>query len=187
LTKEVKMSHMAVFLDRDGTINREVHYLSKPEQLELLPGAARAIRRLNQLSLKVVVVTNQSGVARGFLTTEELDRIHRRLKEMLAEHDAYLDGVYYCPEMPDSGSACRKPDIGMMEDSARDLDIDLKRSYVVGDMAIDIEMGQRAGAKTLLVLTGYGERARAKGTEADFVARDLTEAVRWIEKDLKGS
>ncbi|KPL19719.1 MAG: hypothetical protein AMJ92_01905 [candidate division Zixibacteria bacterium SM23_81] len=180
------MSHIAVFLDRDGTINQEVHYLHRAEQLKLLTGAGQAIRRLNQLGLKVVLATNQSGVARGYLTEEELDRIHKLLKEMLAEHGAHLDAVYYCPEMPDSGSACRKPEIGMMEQAAQDLDIDLRRSYMVGDMAIDMEMGRRAGAKTILVLTGYGEKARAEGVQADFVAHDLAEAARWIERDLKG-
>jgi D-glycero-D-manno-heptose 1,7-bisphosphate phosphatase len=180
------MSHIGVFVDRDGTINREVHYLRKREQLELLPGAAQAIGRLNRLGLKVVVVTNQSGVARGFLTEEELGRIHQRLKEMLAEHDAHLDGIYYCPEMPDTESACRKPEVGMMKKAAGDLDIDLKQSYVVGDMAIDIEMGRRAGSKTILVLTGYGQEARDKGVQADFVAHDMAEAVWWIERDLKG-
>ena len=180
------MSHIGVFLDRDGTINEEMHYLRKHEQLELLPGAAQAIGRLNRLGLKVVVVTNQSGVARGFLTEEELDLIHQRLREMLVEHDAHLDGIYYCPEMPDTGSACRKPEVGMMEQAAEDLDIDLKRSYVVGDMTIDMEMGRRAGSKTILVLTGYGEEARDKGVQANFIARDLAEAVRWIERDVKG-
>jgi D-glycero-D-manno-heptose 1,7-bisphosphate phosphatase len=159
--------------------------LHKAEQLRLLPGAGLAIRKLNQLGLKVVVATNQSGVARGYLTEEELDRIHQLLREMLAENGAHLDAIYYCPEMPNSGSACRKPEIGMMEQAAKDLDIDLERSYMVGDMAIDMEMGRRAGTKTILVLTGYGEKARAKGIQADFVARDLAEAAQWIERDLK--
>jgi histidinol-phosphate phosphatase family protein len=180
------MSHIAVFLDRDGTVNVEVDYLSRPEQLALLPGAGQAIGRLNRLGLKVVLVTNQSAVARGYLTEEELNQIHKLLRQMLAEHGAHLDGLYYCLEMPDSGSACRKPEIGMMEQAAQDLDIDLVRSYVVGDMASDVEMGRRAGAKVILVLTGYGEQARTQGVQADFVARDLPEAVRWIEDDLKG-
>jgi len=180
------MSGRAVFLDRDGTVNVEVDYLSRPEQLALLPGAGQAIRRLNQLGLKVILVTNQSAVARGYLTEEQLNHIHQVLKQMLAEHDAHLDAIYYCPEMPDSGSSCRKPEIGMMTQAAEDLDIDLERSYVVGDMDSDLKMGQRAGSKTVLVLTGYGEKTRAQGIEADFVARDLLEAVRWIESDLKG-
>lgn len=179
------MSYIAVFLDRDGTVNTEVDYLTKPEQLVLLPGAGAAIHRLNKLGLKVVVVTNQSGVGRGYLTKEELDHIHRLLQQMLAEHGAHLDAIYYCPEMPDSGSTRRKPEIGMMEQAAQDLDIDLGRSYVVGDMSSDVEMGRRAGSKTILVLTGYGEDTRAQGVKADFVARDLLDAVRWIESDLK--
>ena len=180
------MSHRAVFLDRDGPVHGEVNYLSEPEQLALLPGAAVAIRQMKRLGLKVVVVTNQSAVARGYLSEEKLSHIHKRLREMLAEQDAYLDAIYYCPEMPDSGSPCRKPRIGMMKQAAEDLDIDLKRSYVVGDMASDMEMGRRAGAKTILVLTGYGEKTRAQGSQADHVAGDLSAAVGWIESDLKG-
>jgi D,D-heptose 1,7-bisphosphate phosphatase len=178
------MSRPAVFLDRDGTINREVHYLSEPEQLELLPGAAQAIKKLNKLGLLVVVVTNQSGVARGFLTEEKLDHIHQLMEKMLAREDAHLDAIYYCPEMPDTGSRCRKPEIGMMEQAAREHDIELADSYMVGDMAKDIEMGQRAGTRTVLVLTGYGQQDRDKVTP-DFTARNLPDAVAWIERDLK--
>ena len=180
------MSHIAVFLDRDGTINREVNYLSNPEQLELLPGAGEAIQRLNELGLKVIVVTNQSGVARGYLTEEELNSIHVLMGEMLAEHDAHLDAIYYCPEMPGTDSRCRKPEIGMMEQAAREHDIDLTRSYVVGDMAKDIEMGRRAGSRTVLVLTGYGQEDKDR-TDPDHVAEDLAAAAQWIEQDIKGS
>jgi D-glycero-D-manno-heptose 1,7-bisphosphate phosphatase len=180
------MSCIAVFLDRDGTINREVNYLSKPEQLELLPGAGTAIRRFNELGLKVIVVTNQSGVARGYLTEEGLDRIHESLERMLAEHDAHLDAIYYCPEMPGTDSLCRKPEIGMMEQAAQEHDIDLARSYVVGDMAKDIEMGQRAGSRTVLVLTGYGQEDRERA-DPDHVAEDLAAAAQWIEQDIKAS
>jgi D-glycero-D-manno-heptose 1,7-bisphosphate phosphatase len=185
--EQVNRSQIAVFLDRDGTINREVHYLRKAEELELLPGAGQAIHRLNELGVKVVVVTNQSGVARGYLTEEQLEKIHQLLREMLARHDAHLDGIYYCAEMPQTDSRCRKPEIGMMEQAARELSIDLGRSYVVGDMAKDIEMGRRAGSKTILVLTGYGREARTQGAKADFVARDLLEAIGWIERHLKGT
>ena len=185
MTAEPDRLRPAVFLDRDGTINREVHYLSKPSQLELLPGAGQAIRRLNDLKLPVVVVTNQSGVARGYLTEEKLHDIHELLRKQLAEQGAHLDAIYYCPEMPDSGSHCRKPEIGMLEQAAREHHIDLKRSYVVGDMAKDIEMGQRAGARTVLVLTGYGREAREK-VRPDHIARDLAEAVDWVEQDRKG-
>ena len=177
-------SRPAVFLDRDGTINREVHYLSKPEQLELLPGAGEAIRRLNDLGLPVILVTNQSGVARGYLSEETLRCIHELLGKMLAGHGAHLDAIYYCPDLPDSGSSCRKPEIGMLEQAAREHGVDLRRSYVVGDMAKDIEMGRRVGARTVLVLTGYGQEAREK-VRPDHVAGDLAEAVGWIERDRK--
>ena len=186
MTAEADQLRPAVFLDRDGTINREVHYLSRPSQLELLPGAGQAIRRLNDLKLPVVVVTNQSGVARGYLTEKKLHDIHELLGKLLAQQGAHLDAIYYCPEMPDSGSRCRKPEIGMLEQAAREHHIDLKRSYVVGDMAKDIEMGRRAGARTVLVLTGYGREAREK-VQPDHIARDLGEAADWIERDRKGA
>ena len=181
---EPEISRPAVFLDRDGTVNREVHYLSKPEQLELLPGAGEAIRRLNDLDLPVILVTNQSGIARGYLSEETLQRIHDLLAKMLAEHGAHLDAIYFCPDLPDSGSVCRKPEIGMLEQAAREHRVDLKRYYVVGDMAKDIEMGRRAGARTVLVLTGYGQEAREK-VQPDHIARDLAEAADWIERDWK--
>jgi heptosyltransferase-2 len=174
----------AVFLDRDGTINREVHYLKRPEELELLPGAGKAIRRLNDLGLPVILVTNQSGIARGYLTEETLHEIHRLLEEMLAGHGAHLDAIYHCPDLPDSGSRCRKPETGMLQQAAREHGLDLERSYVVGDMAKDIEMGRRAGARTVLVLTGYGGEAREK-VQPDHIAADLAEAAEWIDLDRK--
>jgi len=161
-----------------------VHYLKRPEELELLPGAGEAIRRLNDQRLPVILVTNQSGVGRGYLSEETLQCIHDLLKKMLAEHGAHLDAIYYCPDLPDSGSSCRKPEIGMLEQAAREHRIDLRRSYVVGDMAKDIEMGRRAGAKTILVLTGYGQEAREK-VQPDHLAEDLAGAVAWIERDRK--
>ena len=181
---ETESLRPAVFLDRDGTINREVHYLSRPEQLELLPGAGEAIRRLNDLGLPVILVTNQSGVARGYLSEETLQRIHGLLEKMLDEQGAHLDAIYYCPDLPDTGSLCRKPEIGMLELAAREHRVDLRRSYVIGDMAKDIEMGRRAGTKTVLVLTGYGPEARGT-VQPDHVAGDLAEAVGWIERDRK--
>jgi len=161
-----------------------VHYLKSPDELELLPGSGEAIRRLNDLGLPVILVTNQSGVARGYLSEETLRCIHELLQKMLAEHGAHLDDIYYCPDLPDSGSPCRKPEIGMLKQAVRDHGIDLKRSYMVGDMAKDIEMGRRAGAKTVLVLTGYGQEAREK-VRPDHVAGDLAGAVDWIERDRK--
>jgi D-glycero-D-manno-heptose 1,7-bisphosphate phosphatase len=159
----------AVFLDRDGTINEEVGYLDRMERLQLIPGAAEAIRLINKSGMKAVAVTNQSGVARGIFTESFVAKIHARLGEMLRAEGASLDGVYYCPHHPTEGLAeyikicdCRKPAPGMLLRAAEELRIDPNRSYMVGDTLKDIEAGARAGAQGILVRTGYGEEAAAE-------------------------
>ncbi|MBN1255838.1 MAG: HAD-IIIA family hydrolase [Deltaproteobacteria bacterium] len=171
-----------VFLDRDGTIILEKGYLSDPQAIELIPGAARAIRLINRLGLPVVVVSNQSGVARGYFPVSSVEEINRQLSFMLKQERASLDGVYYCPHHPDDGCTCRKPEPGMLQVAAGELGIDLSRSYMAGDMASDIETIQRVGGQGILVLTGYGveELETWQGDQPDFVAQDLLEASYWI-------
>lgn len=154
----------AVFLDRDGTVNKEVHYLSDPDQLELLPTVAQTIAQLNSAEIAVVVVTNQAGVARGYFPESRLDAVHIRLKEMLNAFNARVDGIYYCPHHPVEGLGeyrlaceCRKPLPGMLSQAARDLDLDLTRSLMIGDRDSDLQAGFNAGCQTALVRTGYGE------------------------------
>lgn len=153
----------AVFLDRDGTVNDEVHYLSQPEQLVLLPTVAETIAELNQRKIAVVVVTNQAGVARGYFPEQRLDAIHQRLRKLLEERGARLDGVYYCPHHPTAGLGaykrncdCRKPMPGMLTQAAQELGLDLTRSLMVGDRESDLQAGAAAGSLTALVRTGYG-------------------------------
>ncbi|MGH7274306.1 MAG: D-glycero-beta-D-manno-heptose 1,7-bisphosphate 7-phosphatase, partial [Nitrospiria bacterium] len=181
------LSTIAVFLDRDGTINEDVGYLDSTARLKLLPGAAEAIRQINQGQLKAVVLTNQSGVARGYYPEERLKEIHEHLETILAEHGARLDGIYYCIHHPDEGCLCRKPSVGMLEAASRELSIDLSRSYVVGDKVSDIELAHNAGAKGILVLTGHGinDLAGLDPSLPNFVAKDLSEAIRWIIEDVK--
>ena len=188
-----------VFLDRDGCLIEEVDYLTQPEQVRVIHGSAAAVRRLNEAGLLAIMVSNQSGVARGFLTEEMLQRIHARLKAKLARRHARLDGVYYCPYHQQAkvkqyrqDSPLRKPQPGMVELAAREYPIDVSRSYVVGDKNSDIDLGKNCGMKTVLVLTGYGkahgEKRRAMGAEPpDFVAANLARAVDWILQDLKRS
>ena len=183
---------IAVFLDRDGTVNEEVGYLSDLGQLRLLPGAAAAIGRLNEAGLLVVLVTNQSGVARGYFPESFVHETHSLLTRMLAEGGARLDGIYYCPHHPKAGSTdltrecdCRKPATGLLDRAAADLHIDLGRSYMVGDKWSDVELGQRAGCRTILVRSGFGHddpgNARPSGLrEPDLTAHDLAGAVDWI-------
>jgi len=182
----------AVFLDRDGTVNEEVGYMTDLGMLRLIPGAADAIRRLNEAGFKVVLVTNQSGVARGYFPESLVQEAHGLLGKMLAEHGARLDAVYYCPHHPTAGDTeytmacdCRKPGIGLIARAARELDIDLGRSYMIGDKWTDVEMGQRAGMKSVLVKTGFKEddpgNIRPAHVKApDFIAHDLAEAAEWI-------
>ena len=172
----------AVFLDRDGTLNVDVHYLSAPSKLELLPGASRALRRLAQAGFVIVVVTNQSGVARGKLDEATLASIHVELAAQLAEQGAGFDAVYYCPHHPSEGQPpyraacdCRKPLPGLLTRAARELSLDLSRSWVIGDSLRDLEAGAALGVPGILVGTGKGQ------TERQHLARVGPPAAQYAE------
>lgn len=145
-----------VILDRDGTIIRECHYLSDPDQVELLPNTIAGLKLLSENGFGLVVVTNQSGVGRGYYDLERLAAIHQRLEALLEREGVRLDGIYFCPHTPADECACRKPRPGMLMKAMADLHISLSDSYMVGDKLCDIEAGQRVGATTYLVRTGYG-------------------------------
>ncbi len=186
----------AVFLDRDGTICEEVEYLDHIDQLKVFPGVPAAIRRLNEAGLKVIGITNQSGVARGFFSESFLAETHRKLAEILKWNGAGLDAVYYCPHHPEGSVPayrrecdCRKPGIGLLERAAQEHNLDLASSFVVGDKYLDVETGFRAGARSILVLTGYGhEQYASQGPSwprrPDYVATDLAQAVDWILEQI---
>jgi D-glycero-D-manno-heptose 1,7-bisphosphate phosphatase len=176
----------AVFLDRDGTINVEKDYLHRVEDFEFIPGAPEAIRRLKDAGFLVVVVSNQSGVARGFFSLDEVEKLHSHLQTELARFGTSVDGFYVCPHHPTEGVGpyrqncdCRKGNPGMLLQAAADFDVDLKASFMVGDKAADIEAGERAGCRSLLVLTGYGEGEAEKVPSAPR-CRDLCEAADLI-------
>ena len=181
----------AVFLDRDGTINEEVDFVRTPEELQLIPGAARAIRRLNESGFVTCVISNQSGIARGFLSERELEDIHEKLQEELRREDARVDRIYYCPHHPTEGKPpynitcpCRKPNPGMLLAGQAEFSLDLSRSFVVGDRIVDVQVGKAVGATTILVLTGYGriaaEECKDAGVTPDYVLASLPEAVKII-------
>ncbi len=173
----------AVFLDRDGTINREVHHLSRPEQLELLPGAAEGLRSLHQAGYRLVVVTNQSAIGRGILDGDRLDRIHQRLSGMLGAEGVDIAAWYHCPHRPDEGCACRKPGTGLFAQGRRELGISLDHAWMVGDRLSDLQAGRAVGARTILVATGYGRREyRLPGRRActDYYVESLIRAARII-------
>jgi D-glycero-D-manno-heptose 1,7-bisphosphate phosphatase len=183
----------AIFLDRDGTINEEVGYLRSLTQLALLPQALTAIKLINASGMKSIVVTNQSGVARGFFTATFVDEVHRQIQEMLLPHQAHLDAFYFCPHHPEGlgiyrqECGCRKPEPGMLLTAARDLGIDLGQSYLIGDTGKDMQAAARAGVKAVLVRTGYGRVAETERSEIApyHVADDILEAVKWIMQDRR--
>ena len=177
----------AVFLDRDGTINEDVGYLRRPEELRLLPRAAEALKLLEEHGFKRIVISNQSGIARGYFSEEEVAEVHGRLLQLLAEEGGGVEGIYYCPHGPEEGCFCRKPEGGLVEQAAKEHALDLRRSYVMGDKASDVLMAKRLGFRSVLVLTGGGreelEKLRAHGSPPGHVAEDLYEAAQWIIAD----
>jgi len=184
------MLRPAVFLDRDGTVNIEAGYIHELQNLNLIPGAAEAIRGLNQLQIPVVLVTNQSGPARGYYPESWVHQLHQRLVALLADQGAQLDKIYYCPHLPDGSvpeytleCTCRKPEPGMLLQAADELNLDLTQSFMIGDKATDVEVGQRVGAQTVLLTSGYGQQV-LEGTyqhrvQPDYVFDSLLEA--WQE------
>lgn len=199
--------YKTVFLDRDGTINEEVNYLYRPQDLRLLPMAAEAIRLWNDHGFRVVVVTNQAGVARGYYRETDVERLHQYMNQLLGEKGAHVDAFYYCPHHPEHGIGpykirchCRKPDVGMLEAADRDHPVDKARSYMVGDKWLDTQAGARFGVHTALVGTGYGRelyeefqrtcRDRRKGPEdggddrhpMDFFGDTLYDVAMWTLK-----
>ncbi|MFH1003169.1 MAG: HAD family hydrolase [Chloroflexota bacterium] len=173
------MMNQAVFLDRDGTMARDAHYCRCPEDFELFPNTAGGIRLLHQHRFEVIVITNQSGVGRGFLTEETLGRIHDKMQADLARQGARVDAIYYCPHHPEDDCDCRKPKTKLVQQAAREHDIDLGQSFVVGDLPMDIELGRAIGARTVLV-TGSLSPAEIDRLKPDAVCSDVLEAARTI-------
>lgn len=188
------MKNRAIFIDRDGTINEEAGFLTTTSQFRLFGFAAEAIRLINDVGWRAIVITNQSGIARGLFTEEFLSEIHAQMERSLEQRGALIDAIYYCPHHPEFGEPlyrkdcnCRKPKPGLLEKAARDFSLDLKECHVIGDRYRDVEMGRAVGARSVLVMTGYGrEEYRAQNElspqQPDHVSENLLEAVRWILK-----
>ena len=176
------MKKSAFFLDRDGVVIRQVSYLHTPEQVELETGVPEALRRIHDSGALAVVVTNQSGVARGMFTREDVERVHARIQELLAAHGERIDGFFTCFHHPDftGPCACRKPAPGLFLEAAERLGIDLGSSFMAGDKFSDLESGRNAGVRqSFLVLTGYGPKYADRAREEGFsVAQTLSDAVR---------
>ena len=166
----------AVFLDRDGTIMHDVEYCGDLNQVEVFPDAAEALRRLKRSGFKIVIISNQSGIARGYFSEADYRAVEGEVERQLGA--GLIDGTYFCPEMPDSGSIRRKPETGMILEAQREHGIDLPRSFFIGDKAIDVECGRRAGTRTILVRTGIEPPSDHVG--ADWTANNLREAAEII-------
>ena len=168
----------AIFIDRDGTLIEEVNFLHRVEDLRYFPYTDDAIKLLKSNGFLVIVVTNQSGIGRGIYTENDMHAIHEQIQNDLTEK---LDAFYFCPHLPDAGCACRKPNLGMIEDACRDFAIDMENSWVIGDKNLDVELGQNAAVKSALVLTGYGKNhLTTLEQKPTIVAENLLEAVKLI-------
>lgn len=174
-----------VFLDRDGTLNKDPGYLNQPDAVQLLPGVGPAVARLNGAGYRTVVVTNQSGIGRGLIEPYALKAIHLRLRQLLAEEGAWLDGIYFCTHRPEEGCRCRKPAPGLIEQARREMGLGAGKSFVVGDKASDVELAKNVDATAVFVLSGdHPAEQLAKMADRnlvpDYTARDLADAVEWI-------
>jgi histidinol-phosphate phosphatase family protein len=171
-----------LLLDRDGTLIEEMDYLSDPKQVHLLPGVVDGLKQLKRAGFLSVVVSNQAGVGRGFITLSQMRRVNRRFLQLLKLKKAPINGLYLCPHSPSDRCACRKPKLGMVRQAAKDLGVSWKRSLSVGDRLTDVELGQKTGGLGILVLTGYGRQwAKKKGpVRPDHIAFDFSHAVTWI-------
>ncbi len=181
-----------MFLDRDGTLNYDPGYLRVAAELKLLAGVGPSLARLKRAGARLVVVTNQSGVGRGIITLKDLEAIHARLQGLLEQEDAALDAIYFCPHHPDDGCRCRKPNVGMVERAVSELQLDLRRAYLIGDHARDIQLATRVGAKAILIATALVdaqslEKLKVEQAMPDAVVKSMAKAVDWILADAAKS
>lgn len=182
------LSGYTIFLDRDGTLNSDPGYIKSPDLLELFPGVPEALAKLKRAGARLILVTNQSGIARGFLSHDDLAAIHTKLSHILDRAGASLEAIYFCPHHPDDGCACRKPNRGMIDQAVRERRVNLERAYVIGDHVRDIELAKRVGVRSILVTTGTIrpqeiEELKASAAAPEWVASSLTDAVDWVLSD----
>ncbi|MBI5521278.1 MAG: HAD family hydrolase [Desulfarculus sp.] len=179
------MAKRYVLLDRDGTIMADRHYLSDPAGVELLPGAAAGLKAMRRLGLGLLMVSNQSGLGRGYFSEEDLWAVHQRLRQLLAAEGLHLDGAYYCPHAPEEGCACRKPAPGLVEQAAAEHGFDPSQCFVIGDKRADVEMGRAVGAVSMLVRTGQGRQQELlPGPAPHHVVDSLEQAAQVIARLL---
>ena len=182
------MKNKAVFIDRDGTINVDVHYLDNPDDFKMYPEVGEGVKKLKDNGFKIIVITNQSGLARGYFTENDLADIHAKMKREIQKYDVILDGIYYCPHHPDDNCNCRKPNIGLFEKAIKEHDIDVKKSYMLGDKILDIGAGKKVGITTILIPEPHiRDEFMSEKDEwefnPDYISDDFMDAVEWILKE----
>jgi len=177
------MANRAVFIDRDGTINVNFGYISNPDDFKIYPGVKEGIRLLKEKGFKIVVITNQSGIARGYFSEETLEKIHEKMKSEISQEEDIIDAIYYCPHHPDEKCNCRKPNPGLIEKARKDLDIDTKKSFIIGDRMLDVEAGFKTHCKTVLVPENKEKvniEMQESEIEPDYVCDDFYTGIKWI-------
>jgi histidinol-phosphate phosphatase family protein len=183
----MRLHRRAVFLDRDGTLIEDVGYPRDPDQVRLLPGCEAALAALQQNGFLLVLVSNQSAIGRGWVDRGDVERVHGRLVSLLAEHGVRLDAAYYCPHTPEEGCTCRKPAPGMLLQAARELEVDLRASFLIGDKPGDIEAGHRAGCRTILLTADPKPHPVTSRVRPDYIATNWQEVLRYILNPQAGA
>lgn len=184
------MKDKAVFIDRDGTINVDVDFLDDPKDFRIYPTVANGIKLLNKNGFKIIIVSNQSGVGRGYFSEAIVEKIHETMKYELAKKGAKIDAIYYCPHHPEVGCDCRKPKTGLLDRAVLDLDIDIKHSYLIGDRMRDIEAGHKMGCKTILIPENKDKIVKeiAKSSiKPDYICDNFHLGAMWILRDCKNN
>lgn len=181
------MKKRFVLLDRDGTVIIEKNYLSHPDKVELIPGVAKVLKQLKEMGLGLAIITNQSGVGRKYFDLETLEKIHRRLTDLLLKERVILDDIYFCPHTPEDNCLCRKPKVELVKKAAKKHNFDPKLCFVIGDNKGDIELGKNIGATTILVRTGYGRQIEKEKINPDYVVDNLEDVLPIIKNELAKS
>ncbi len=177
------MGDRTVFIDRDGTINVNYGYINNPNDFKMYPSVAKGIKLLQENGFKIIVITNQSGIARGYFSEKTLGEIHEKMKKDLSKEDAMVDAIYYCPHHPDEKCNCRKPKPGLLEKAIKDFDIDIEKSFIIGDRMLDVEAGYKIGLKTVLVPEDkekIKKEIEESDVEPDYACDNFHSGVKWI-------
>lgn len=173
----------AIFFDRDGTLNVDKGYTHKIKDFELFPGVINGLKLLSKTDYKLIIINNQAGIGKGFYTEKNAENFNKHLKKIVEENGGRINAIYFCPHKPEDNCTCRKPETGMLRKAQENFDLDLNKSFFIGDTTADIETGKRAGCITILVKTGLKGKDGKFNVESDFIAENLVEAAEWILKN----